>query len=266
MSLESTPLIEIKELAESIAMQYESKVTPLLKIANEEGLKIYFDSYEKTSFDGITIYDDKRFFIHLNTDRDNTVESVRGRFTLAHELGHYFIDTHRIGLKKGKLQPHSSYNNQNQYDRIEKEADYFASCLLMPEQRFQLDIFRKKFNPELLNQLCKEYQVSKAACAIRFSLIGNHPIMVVYAEKGFIMWKKTSDDFPFKTLINAKTIPINTVMGDYFANTNSDTIYKTEQVLASNWFFTYNRDDFNRKFYEYCITYDSNAMSIIWED
>ncbi len=266
MSLESTPLFDIKELAESISMKFESKATPLLKISDEEGLKIYSGSYETTSFDGITIYDNKRFYIHLNTDRGNTIASVRGRFTLAHELGHYFIDTHRIGLKKGKLKPHPSYYNQEQYDRIEKEADYFASCLLMPEEKFLSDIYRKKFSPELINQLCENYQVSKTACAIRFSLIGNHPIMVVYAEKGFIKWRKASDDFPYKSLIKAKSVPENTVMGDYFADTNRDNTYKTEQVFASDWFYTYSKDDYRRKFYEYCISSGSNALSILWED
>ena len=44
--------------------------------------------------------------IHLNTASGNGANSAKGRFTLAHELGHYFIDQHRMALINGTMQPH----------------------------------------------------------------------------------------------------------------------------------------------------------------
>jgi len=140
-----------KRLAEYIALQYNEKITPLDKIVVDEELNVFYDNYEVNTFDGMTIFDNGRFYVHLNIDKGNRPNSERGRFTLAHELGHYFIDAHRIGLKNGLLEPHPSEINKKQFTTIEREADYFASCLLMPESRFIRDIGNKKFSFEVID-------------------------------------------------------------------------------------------------------------------
>lgn len=264
--INNTPLHHIKELAEYIALQYEEKITPVNRIAEHEELELFYDAYDKGTFDGMTVYTHNRFYIHLNTDNGNREDTERGRFTLAHELGHYFIDAHRIGLKKGILEPHPSIINRKQFNSIEREADYFASCLLMPESRFKQDVFKKKFSFQLIDNLCTQYKVSRTACAFRFAQIGNHPIMIVYAERGIVKWKLESDDFPYKWLLNDKNVPANTVMGEYFTQSNTRDIYKTEQVWAMDWFNYVKDRDTGRAFYEHCIPYKDKALSIIWED
>jgi len=257
---------KIKQIAEFMALQYDEKITPLEKIILDEGLSVFYDSYED-AFDGMTIYDRGKFYIHLNTDRGNRKNSERGRFTLAHELGHYFIDAHRIGLKKGLLEAHPSKTNKTQYTTIEREADYFASCLLMPEVRFCKDIAGKKFNAEIIDLLKTEYKVSRTACALRFADIGNYPLLVVYAENSIIKWSYSSEDFPFKWLINDNIVPRNTVMGDYFNNNHVAEVFKTEKVWAIDCFKNVKKDeDIRKQFYEYCITYQNSALSLFWED
>lgn len=258
--------MSIKDLAEFIASQYQEKITPVNIIAKNEGLQIFYDNYESGTFDGMTIYVNNRFYIHLNTHNGNSENSKRGRFTLAHELGHFFIDTHRIGLKKGILKPHPSLVNRKQFFSIEREADYFASCLLMPESRFKQDIVKKKFSPQLIDGLCDQYRVSRTACAFRFAQIGNHPIMLIYAEGGIVKWKLESDDFPYKWLRNGRNVPATTVMGEYFNKSNLQDIYKIEQIWAIDWFDYVREDDTRKAFYEYCIPYKNKALSIIWED
>ena len=256
---------KIKQLAEFITLQYEEKVTPLEKIILDENLRVFYDCYEDT-FDGMTIFDNNKFYIHLNTDRGNYINSEKGRFTLAHELGHYFIDTHRIGLKKGLIEPHPSCeSNIKQYAIIEREADYFASCLLMPEMSFCKDITGKKFSAELLNILKDEFMVSRSACALRFADIGNCPILVVYAANRKIIWTYSSDDFRYKCLRNDNIVPQNTVMGEYFCKNDMENIRKTETVWSSDW-FKYVKDAYQEKFYEYCFPHQDQAVSVIWED
>lgn len=255
----------IKYLAESIAMGFNKKTTPLEEIIKEEELKVFYDDYEKGTFDGMTIFDKGNFYIHINTANSNKPDNGRGRFTLAHELGHYMIDSHRIGLISGLLEPHPSKTNQQQHYLIEREADYFASCLLMPEEKFKKDFFRKKFNFNLINWLSREYNVSITACAFRFAQIGSHPILIIYAEKGNIKWTFPSEDFPFKYLLNSSKISDAFVMGEYFKDVSTE-IYKTEQIWAIDCFNYVKGEDSNRKFYEHCITYKNSALSIIWED
>lgn len=264
--INNTPLQHIKDLAEFIALEYNDKITPIHQIAEKEDLELFYDAYDPGTFDGMTVYADESFYVHLNTDNGNRLDSERGRFTLAHELGHYFIDAHRIGLQSGLLEPHPSKIGRKQFNSIEREADYFASCLLMPESRFTKDVLKKKFNFQLIDYLCKEYKVSRTACAFRFAEIGSHPIIIVFAENGTVKWTKYSDDFPFKYLLNGNEVPQDTVMGEYFHKNNLSDVFKTEQVWAMDWFNYVKEDDSNRKFFEHCITHKNSALSIIWED
>src|SRR5690606_6020210 len=120
-------------------------------------------------FDGMLLYDtDSRdFHIHINIDNGNKRNSKRGRFTLAHEFGHFFLDEHRLGLKYGLLEPHASFYNINQKSLIELEADYFASCLLMPKDKFKnfsaeytRQTRNKKFSLDTILALSESFQTS----------------------------------------------------------------------------------------------------------
>ena len=66
-----------------------------IEIARSEGLDVISGHYED-KFDGLLEHDNGRFFIYCNLDRVESLNSTRARFTLAHELGHYYIDDHRI--------------------------------------------------------------------------------------------------------------------------------------------------------------------------
>lgn len=120
----------INNLANYVSEDFtEGHRVNLIKIAKYEELSLYYDHYENT-FDGMLVYIDSIFHTHINIDKGNTISSKRGRFTLAHELGHYLIDEHRIALKYGMITSHQSKNGLLNKDLIELEADYFASCLL----------------------------------------------------------------------------------------------------------------------------------------
>ena len=114
-------------ISESIASLYSIPI-PLLEIAKDESLSVIYDNYGKDTFDGMTWYEPRqnRFFIHINTERGNTENSLKGRFTLAHELGHYFIDHHRNAMIHGLMKPHIHRFEpfgKNENWEIEREAD-----------------------------------------------------------------------------------------------------------------------------------------------
>lgn len=252
----------IKKVAEFIALEFSENITPLEKILEEEDIELFYDSYGD-AFDGMTIYDKDKFYIHINTFRGNRPNTNRARFTIAHELGHYFLDKHRIGLKKGLLSPHLSVNDVNAYTKIENEANYFASNLLMPEKKFLSMIQNKKFNFDLVKTISKEFNTSITATAIRFSDIGNQPLMLVYCENGIIKWKWNSRDFQYWKLLNGNTkIPEETVIGEYFYKQKVYT--NTEDVWAIDWFEDVRNEDSNKKIKEHCIIHNDKALSIIW--
>lgn len=252
----------IKSLAEFLALEYEDTATPLSKIAESEELPIYYDDYG-TAFDGTLMYDNG-FHIHINTNLGNTPDKEKGRFTLAHELGHYFIDSHRLALLDGSIKPHPSKYNKNKHRLIEREADYFASCILMPESKFQLECKRHtKFDFQVIEKLAEKFKVSLTACAIRFADIGTHPIMIVYMENNRIEWKWQSQDFNFWKLADGNdVVPKDSLAGQHFKTGSGKK--RTEELWAIDWFDGIRDEDLNLKIFEQVIPYYNKVLSVVW--
>ena len=94
-------LSELENLAESIAESYfpHEKIEPL-EILPRKNITHSFGNYGN-SFDGLLEYRNQRFHIYTNADRLKNLHDTRARFTLGHELGHFFIDEHRRSLVGG---------------------------------------------------------------------------------------------------------------------------------------------------------------------
>ena len=264
----------IQGIADSIASQYEIPI-PLVQIADDELINVICDDYGSSSFDGLTWFEAETddFYIHLNSNQshNNTLNNVKGRFTLAHELGHYFIPQHRKGLIDGTLKPHGSTNYLTNICNwsLEREADAFASVLLMPTTSVKDYIKGRPFHFSLIDEIATKYQVSKSAAALRFKEIGNTPILVVYAIDGKISWVSYSSDFPFHRLRygceKGDRVPENTVIGSYFYDFDNSDCRKEETVYAQDCFDTRNVEENERVFLEYCIEYKNRAISVFWE-
>lgn len=257
----------ISDLANSISRTFfERNLTELEAVVKDEDISYYFDHYEDC-FDGMLVFDDDHFHIHINVDRGNTSNSKRGRFTFAHELGHYFIDEHRILLKRGLLKPHSSIYFPNQKDIIEKEADYFAGCLLMPDYRFKKANARRTFSFDTIFDLSDKFQASVLATVLRFADAGTHPVTVVLSERNSVKWYVQSYDFPMCALKFkvGHNVPPTTVAGEFFTKLNSKHT-GIEDLNPDDWF--YMKWAPNTQMHEQC--YFSNSygyvISLIWFD
>lgn len=257
-------------MANAIASLYTIPV-PLQDIAKDEGIRVIYDDYGTDTFDGMTWYEPKqdKFFIHINTKRNNAIANSKGRFTLAHELGHYFIDHHRLALESGKMQPHFHRYVQfgkNEQWEIEREADDFAANLLMPTSLFKSEFDGQLLSGALIKAIAEKYQVSFSACAIRYMKLKLTPIILVFSQNGKIKWQMRSEDFPFYRLKYGKEkVPENTVMGDYFYKKDSNCCYHDEIVYAGDCFDTYNEEQNSIEFFEYCMCYKEYTFSMLWE-
>lgn len=268
---------QISKLAEYVANEFaDGNLTLLEKIADYENVQFYFDNYED-AFDGMLLYDNKDFHIHINIDNGNRRNSKRGRFTFAHELGHFFLDEHRLGLKYGLLEPHGSFHNLNQKSKIEDEADYFASCLLMPQQKFKKQSGEykrqsgnKNFSFDALHNLSERFQTSILSTLIRFGEVGTHEIFAVISKDNVAKWFIKSTDFPnwkFKFIIGER-VPQTTVAGEYY-NLENRKFTSVEPLDADDW-FNPPPDDHraDRQMYEQCFYSDSYGyvISLMWFD
>lgn len=260
---------EISELAEFIANKYcpLDFIDPEI-IAKHSQISFNYGNYQDY-FDGLLEYENQNFHIYINLDRVKQVESERARFTFAHELGHYFIDSHRNSLISGRSPSHGSFVDFKSYKNpAEYEADFFAASLLMPTSRLQKNCNRKKFTFSLIEDLCMNYKTSLTSTLIKFSSIGNHPICIVFTQDNNILWFQQSADFPFKYIknIKSKRVPVCTVASEYFEN---KTKYISEEIVyAEDWFDYVGKYDLRRVFFEKCIYSEAYnfIISVIWEN
>lgn len=242
-------------------------VTQLEQIAASEDIEVYVDHYENV-FDGMLVVDDDRsFHLHLNIDRGNLPSQKRGRFSYAHELAHFFIEEHRIPLMTGEKSPHGSLHDFGQKDDIEKEADYFASCLLMPEAKFRRASRDKKFSTNTIQQLSAAFNTSFLATVLRFVEIGSHPILVVISEKNIVKWFAKSQEFHnFKFRFQVgQSLPPLTVAGEYFKNPELKHT-DIEDVDLDSWFIPSWLPETQMHEQCYYSTAYRYVISLIWFD
>lgn len=150
--------LKSKEIIDSFSIT--SAPVPVESIVESLGIKISYAP--STDYSGMLIRkSDGAILMGVN----NSESSQRIRFTIAHELGHYFLDKQKVTV---------DYRNKNYSSSKptkEKEADFFAANLLMPES-FVVNDFKsitndKIFLEEDLEKMADKYQTSKEAMYYR---------------------------------------------------------------------------------------------------
>ncbi len=99
---------------------------------------------------------------------DVNMHPNRQRFTLAHELGHYFLghlDDNNILFRD----PAKNFSLDN-YDPYEAEANKFAADLLMPKEK--IDFLLQEVKMSSIEGMAKALQVSPAAMTYRLKNLG----------------------------------------------------------------------------------------------
>lgn len=255
---------EIKELAESIALEYfpQDLIEPNL-IAKSNGITFSYGHYED-AFDGLLDYRDSHFHIFLNLDRNNDRDSPRMRYTFSHELGHYFIDEHRNAIKSGRVKQHASFNPPNTKNQAEAEADYFASCLLLPENKVRSFCYRRPLSSELLNDIARRFKVSATAVIYKYFELSLFPMLFVKSERGRVSWSRFTDGFKYwHSPAKGSNVPANTVVWEYY--NQGRTYAKEEIVVADDWFSDQWRQK-DEQFYEKCYYLsEEKVLSVIWK-
>lgn len=118
----------------------------------------------------------------------------RKKFTIAHELGHFYIPWHSDLMFGCDIK---EMNLKNDYAPREKEANLFAAELLMPMKEFSSS-FVGKISYNVVSQLANLFEVSFQAALSRCIDVANEDCMVVCSRDKCIKWFKATEDFPYK--------------------------------------------------------------------
>jgi len=173
-------------------------------IAGEEGIDVLPGDYDGC-FDGrIEYYRENsvgQFYLMYAQEELPFRPQGRVRFSIAHELGHFYLPDHRAYLLSGQF--HNSQSDFVSSKVWEREADRFAARLLMPTELFRDEVrARDGFLtlPDLRKLAGDVFHTSLTSTMRRYVEMNFEPCCMVMAERGTITWSIRSDDMKRQAL------------------------------------------------------------------
>ena len=118
------------------------------------------------------------------------------RFSVAHELAHFFLPSHRDFLVSGVW--HGSRADFVSDKPTEREADYFASALLMPEARFTMEVRKKSGGicdlANLIDLADRIFATSIISTVIRYTHLNFEACSIVLSRARKTLYAVSSED------------------------------------------------------------------------
>jgi len=250
-----TARIKANELLEKYCIEKPTELN-LEEIANAEYIIIQEEELEK--YDG-RLSQRKEFGII--TINKNIKERKQKIFTIAHEMGHFYLGT---GIKN--ICNREDILNYYCKKNAEKEANIFASELLMPENWFRENIIWQNDGIETIKSVSEFFNVSLSAAAIRYTEIGEMPVAVIMSRNKKVIWSSINKLFPFKYINTGQPLNSYSYAYDYF--NNKELMSQPQEILSDAWFL----NDFNYKARTFLIEQNfvlknyKTVMTILWQE
>ncbi|MBW7797524.1 XRE family transcriptional regulator [Streptococcus thermophilus] len=168
------------ELRELWGLGKELPIANLIESAEIHGIIVVESNMSDETLDAVSEWIEDRPFIMLT---DNGESAVRRRFNIAHELGHILLH--------GDVESIHDYTSKELKNIIEKQANYFASCLLLPERAFLKSLLSTSL--DFYVELKKYWKVSIQAMIMRtyqLELINDDQKLYLFKKIAFNKWKK----------------------------------------------------------------------------
>jgi Zn-dependent peptidase ImmA (M78 family) len=125
-----------------------------------------------------------------------TAPVERRRFTIAHELGHFLIPSHK-GNRQCTAADLRESRRDNDHRRQETEANRFAAGLLMPKSWFLRDMSRLgDADVTHIQTLAKQYKTSLEATSNRYTDLTDDLCAFVFSKDGVIRYARPTRNFP----------------------------------------------------------------------
>ena len=196
----------------------------LEEIANAEYLII--EETAAKNYQGRINFNDGYGLISINK---NISESGAKRFTISHEMGHFFLE------KEKRFNKHScSFVDIFGKKNHESNANKFAAELLMHRPWFNKIIHNRPINMELMKEVAEILGVSLTAAAIRYAEIGQYPVAIIMSRNGKVEWSYINEYFPYKWIPAGYKLREESSAYDYFNGKEVQTC--DDLIPAYTWF------------------------------
>lgn len=153
---------ELEELTANILLNNDMFKIPVdvIGIAKANDIKVFEASLDK-KISGAIRYNSTTNNFEILVNKNDA--KVRQRFTIAHEIGHFFL--HQEMLKSDEIHVDIMYRMTNEQ---EKEVDYFAGALLMNKTLLE----KMKSEGNSISELAELFDVSVSAMTVRLDILG----------------------------------------------------------------------------------------------
>ena len=171
-----------KQKGERVAKQFGGNTLPvdLSAIADKHNVRIEPKNNSSEGVSGMLLRHGNSFGIMYSTHIQN--EGFQ-RFSIAHELGHYFLEGHVDHILPDTGSIHKSSAGFVSGDSYEMEADHFASGLLMPDDLIQSIIQKTLPGLSTVKKIAEACNTSLVSSAIRYASLSEDAVAVIVSEE-----------------------------------------------------------------------------------
>lgn len=226
-----------------------------------EGL--FLKEEELTNCEGKIIFDAENGIITINSLNKDLRQR---RFTIAHEMGHFFNER-KSGPANRNISYRCSYDEiygeRSNYQR-EEYANQFAAELLMHDKWFIDYVKGKKICLNLLRDTAEYFNVSLSAIAFRYAVSGTYPTAIVLSKDGIIKWSVINKYFPYQYISWNKKVSELSYVHDIFVG--KDYPKEGGDVPMEAWFDNWDKNIRQKRVNEFNIYMKSykTVLTILW--
>jgi hypothetical protein len=189
---------QIEQIANATLEAFEISSPPVdvLDLAGQERIEVGSlprGSYSEEFSGRIEFHCEVERFLLFHPEVESAEFPSRVRFSIAHELGHYYIPEHRQQLMQGNS--HDSKAGFICDDNFEREADHFASVLLLPTFALRAKLGRRGFLTfQQILDLSNEWKTSATSAVLRYVKFASEPCAALVTRAGKVLNYIPSDE------------------------------------------------------------------------
>ena len=153
----------------------------------------------------------------------------KGRFTLAHEIGHLLIHHSSYLCKSDVFRTYISQNDE------EQEANDFAAELLLPKRAVLDTLDKSDLTFSAIEQISKQFDISLSVAAIRLTQLFQENAALIWHDGERVLWKVRSETCYLKIagVISVAALAHQTNDSKWDINGNIDPIYWLENEVEN---------------------------------
>ncbi len=206
-------------------LRFELKLTgpaDMMDVATRLGISLFEEPMEA---DGLLLLKDGKARIIIS---NRTGYEGRKQFTIAHEVGHFYMPHHQSEMFRCTASDIQAYRGSK---KMESEANEFAAEFLLPGVELDKYLMHPP-NMATIREISSVYGTSLTATAVKVVELTMEKVAVVLSEAGEIKWFSKSRSFPY-WLPTKKPLHEWSCAYDYFTKGALESM--PQKVLAVAW-------------------------------